>query len=69
MAQKTDKGILYINLKGSPPTFTFFTDNASLNASNMRLNIETAYPVSNGMQEIYPQTSIVSTKQSQPLIQ
>jgi hypothetical protein len=66
MAQKTDKGILYINLKGSPPTFTFFTDNASLNASNMRLNIETAYPVSNDIQLVYPKTTIVSTAQAQP---
>ena len=69
MAHKEDKGILYIDLTASVPTFTFFTDNDSLNAAGMRLNIETAYPVSNGMQEIYPQTSIVGTKQSQPLIQ
>ena len=69
MAQKTDKGILYINLKASPPTFTFFTDNASLNAANMRLNIETAYPVSIDIQLVYPKTTIVSTAQAQPNLQ
>ena len=69
MGQKTDKGILYINLKSNPPTFTFFTDNASLNSAGMRLNIETAYPVSNEIQLVYPKTSIVGTGQEQPLVQ
>jgi len=66
IAQKNDKGILYINLKGNPPSFTFFTDNASLNDAGMRLNIETTYPVTNDIQNAFPKTSIVNTVQSQP---
>jgi len=66
MAQKTDKGILYINLRSNPPTFTFFTDNTSLNDAGMRLNIETTYPVTNDIQNAYPKTSIVTTGQAQP---
>jgi len=68
MAQKTDKGILYINLRGSPPSFTFFTDNSSLNAANLRLDIETAYPVTNEIQYVYPKTSIIGTGKDQPTI-
>jgi hypothetical protein len=66
MSVKTDKGILYINLPSNPPTFTFFTDNASLNDAGMRLNIETVYPVTNDIQLAYPKTKIVVTAQKQP---
>lgn len=65
IAQKDDKGILYISLVGET-TFTFFTDNESLNAAGMRLNIGTAYPVTSDMQMAYPQTVIVNTVQEQP---
>jgi hypothetical protein len=66
MSTKTDKGILYINLPSKPPTFTFFTNNASLNDAGMRLNIETVYPVTNDIQLAYPKTKIVPTLQAQP---
>ena len=66
MSTKTDKGILYINLRASPPTLTFFTNNASLNDAGMRLNIETVYPVTNDIQLAYPKTKIVPTLQVQP---
>ena len=66
MAHKADIGILYINLTAKPTTFTFFTDNASLNAGGLRLQIATAYPVSSGEQNAFPQTSIVATAQTQP---
>jgi hypothetical protein len=66
MSTKTDKGILYINLRASPATLTFFTNNASLNDAGMRLNIETVYPVTNDIQLAYPKTKIVSTVQAQP---
>jgi len=66
MSTKTDKGILYINLPSNPPTFTFFTNNASLNDAGMRLNIETVYPVTNDIQLAYPKTKIVPTGQLQP---
>lgn len=65
MAHKSDKGILYISLAGET-SFTFFTDNESLNNAGMRLNIGTAYPVSLDMQMVYPQTTIVNTAQEQP---
>ena len=68
MSVKTDKGILYINLRASTPTFTFFTNNASLNSAGMRLNIETAYPVTNDVQLAYPKTTIVPTGQDQPSV-
>jgi hypothetical protein len=66
MSVKTDEGILYINLRASPPTFTFFTDNTSLNNSGMRLNIETVYPVTNDIQNAYPKTTITPTSVPQP---
>jgi hypothetical protein len=66
MSTKTDEGILYINLRAASPTFTFFTNNASLNDAGMRLNIETVYPVTNDIQLAYPKTKIVSTVQAQP---
>ena len=66
MAFKTDKGILYIDLTISTPTFTFFTDNASLNAGGLRLHVGTVYPIANDGQYAYPQTSIVKTGQTQP---
>jgi hypothetical protein len=66
MSVKTDKGILYISLRENPPTFTFFTNNASLNSAGMRLNIETVYPVTNDIQLAYPKTTIVPTGQDQP---
>lgn len=68
MAQKTDKGILYISLVTKPTTFTFFTDNDSLNKAGFRLQISTVYPVSNSPEYAYPQTSIVPTSQIQPSI-
>ncbi len=68
MAHKTDKGILYISLVTNPATFTFFTDNASLNKAGFRLQIETVYPVTTGPEYAYPQTKIVPTSQSQPSI-
>lgn len=66
MAQKSDVGILYIDLTSKPATFTFFTDNASLNKGGLRLNIGTVYPVSSNEQYAFPQTSIVKTGQTQP---
>jgi hypothetical protein len=66
MSVKTDEGILYINLRASPATFTFFTNNTSLNDAGMRLNIETVYPVTNDIQLAYPKTKIVPTGKDQP---
>lgn len=66
MAQKDDVGILYIDLTAKPASFTFFTDNASLNKGGLRLNIGTVYPVTTNEQYAFPQTSIVKTAQSQP---
>jgi hypothetical protein len=66
MAQKDDVGILYIDLTAKPATFTFFTDNASLNQGGLRLNIGTVYPVTSNEQYAFPQTSIVKTGQAQP---
>lgn len=66
MEFKTDEGILYIDLTASVPTFTYFTDNASLNAGGLRLQIDTAYPIANDPQYAYPQTSIVKTAREQP---
>ncbi len=66
MAYKEDVGILYIDLTSKPATFTFFTDNASLNKGGLRLNIGTVYPVSSNEQYAFPQTSIVKTGQEQP---
>jgi hypothetical protein len=66
MSVKTDEGILYINLPSNPPTFTFFTNNSSLNDAGMRLNIETVYPVTNDIQLAYPKTKIVPTGKAQP---
>jgi hypothetical protein len=68
MKHKTDKGILYIDLTTSPETFTFFTNNQSLNKGGLRLNISTVYPVSSNEQYAFPQTSIVKTGQEQPQI-
>jgi nucleoid DNA-binding protein len=69
MAHKTDAGILYIDLTINPATFTFFVDNASLNAGGLRLHVGTAYPISNDGQYAYPQTSIVSTSnKEQPVV-
>lgn len=68
MAQKTDKGILYISLVTNPATFTFFTDNSSLNKAGFRLQISTVYPVTISPEYAYPQTSIVATSQTQPSI-
>jgi len=69
MGYKNDKGILYINLQSTPPTFTFFTNNEDLNDTGIRLHIETAYPVSNDVQLVYPQTKFVDTVQKQPSIE
>lgn len=66
MAHKEDIGILYIDLTAKPATFTFFTDNTSLNKGGLRLNIGTVYPVSSNEQYAFPQTSIVKTGQAQP---
>ena len=66
MAYKDDIGILYIDLTSKPATFTFFTDNASLNKGGLRLNIGTVYPISSNEQYAFPQTSIVKTGQEQP---
>ena len=66
MSYKTDIGILYIDLTAKPATFTFFTDNTSLNKGGLRLNIGTVYPVTSNEQYAFPQTSIVKTGQSQP---
>lgn len=68
MSYKDDIGILYIDLTSKPSTFTFFTDNASLNKGGLRLNIGTVYPISNNEQYAFPQTSIVKTGQSQPVV-
>lgn len=68
MAHKTDKGILYISLITNPSTFTFFTDNSSLNKAGFRLQISTVYPVTSSPEYAYPQTSIVATSQTQPSI-
>jgi len=68
MAHKTDSGILYIDLTINPATFTFFVDNASLNAGGLRLHVGTAYPIANDGQYAYPQTSIVKTAQDQPTV-
>lgn len=66
MAHKEDIGILYIDLAAKPATFTFFTDNDSLNKGGLRLNIDTVYPISSNEQYAFPQTSIVKTGQAQP---
>ncbi len=66
MAYKDDVGILYIDLTSKPATFTFFTDNASLNKGGLRLNIGTVYPIATNEQYAFPQTSIVKTGQEQP---
>ncbi|NBP00007.1 MAG: hypothetical protein EBU90_07725 [Proteobacteria bacterium] len=68
MAHKTDKGMLYISLNKIPNTFTFFTDNASLNEAGFRLHVSTFYPVTKNPEYAYPQTSIVPTSQAQPSI-
>jgi hypothetical protein len=68
MAYKNDVGVLYIDLTSKPYTFTFFTDNASLNKGGLRLNIGTVYPVSTHEQYAFPQTTIVKTGQEQPEI-
>jgi hypothetical protein len=68
MNHKNDEGILYINLQSNPPTFTFFTSNEDLNDTGIRLHIETAYPVSNDITLVYPQTKFVDTVQKQPSI-
>lgn len=68
MNHKNDVGILYINLTSQPAKFTFFRDNASLNAGGLRLNIGTAYLITNNLDYLYPQTEIVPTGQAQPVI-
>jgi len=68
MNHKNDQGILYISLQADPPTFTFFTNNEDLNDTGIRLHIETAYPVSNDVQLVYPQTKFVDTTQKQPSV-
>ena len=66
MSYKDDIGILYIDLTAKPATFTFFTDNTSLNKGGLRLNIGTVYPITSNEQYAFPQTSIVKTGQAQP---
>jgi hypothetical protein len=63
---KDNKGILYIDLSSLPITFTFFTNNQSLNKGGMRLNIETAYPVSSNEQYAFPKITIVKSEKEQP---
>lgn len=64
MAVKDDVGILYIILKPSTTTFTFFKNTDDLSNLGMRLHISTAYVVSNNEQNAYPQMSIVPTSRS-----
>jgi hypothetical protein len=68
MQFKDDIGVLFIDLKQQPAKFTFFKDNAGLNAGNLRLEISTAYPVAKKPREIYPPTKVVPTTQQQPTI-
>lgn len=68
MANKSDVGILYIDLTSTPASFTFFTDNTSLNQGGLRLNIGTVYPISSNEQYAFPQTRIVPTSQEQPSV-
>lgn len=65
--KKSNKGILYIDIQ-SGPTFIFFTDNESLNASGLRIHTGTVYPVSTNDQYAFPQMEIQDTSQIQPRI-
>jgi hypothetical protein len=66
MEHKDDLGILFIDMAGKDTTFTFFTDNKTLNDAGLRVEIKTAYPVSEAGRTIYPPTYIVKTGQQQP---
>jgi hypothetical protein len=66
MNHKNNAGILYIDLTSKIPQFTYFTDNASLNAGGLRLHVDTCYLITNEFQYLYPQTRIVPTGKDQP---
>lgn len=59
-----DDGMLFIDLKTSPNTFTFFTNADELNQSGLRLHSNTIYPITSDPRNAYPQISISKSKQA-----
>jgi hypothetical protein len=66
MANKDNIGVLFIDLKASPVTFTFFDSVENLTAAGLRLHARsTAYVISTDYQNLYPPVNIQTTTQVQ----
>jgi hypothetical protein len=65
MAHKDNIGILFIDLKASPTSFTFFNSVEELTKAGLRLHAKTPYVISGDYQNLYPPVAIQTTTQIQ----
>lgn len=63
ISKKSEQGMLFIDLRKSPPTFVYFNSNEELNEAGLRLHAGTVYPVTQDDPRYpYPQMQILPIK-------